>query len=608
MEFLLGCNYWASNAGTEMWRNFDACAIDRDLSLLSQNGVKHLRVFPNWRDFQPVTPIYENRGNLVGYEGNRSYYYIDEEMLERFSKFLDLCDRYGMRVIVGLVTGFMSGRMFVPTALLGKNIITDPMSQYFQQLFIKGFVNCFKDRDTIIAWDLGNECNEMENVKSHHEADAWIALISNAIKAADPSRPVISGMHYLNEENMWRFSTQAEFTDMLTTHPYPYWCEFTRIDKTMSPRTLLFSTIYTKYYAEMSGKPCMSEEMGTMGPMICSDENAGKYLRLNLYSLWANEATGALWWCGCDQTKLNTHPYTALMIERELGLLRNDGSPKPNLLEIKAFREFLNSIDFEISPAKKDAVCILSKKQTHWAVAYMTYLMSVKAGLNVNFTYCDNELPQSNLYMLPSITGTNVISKERYDELKARVYNGADLYISLQDGFLTELEEFVGVKVIDSFEYDTELTAELSGISIPFKRNRTVILSATSAQVFAYDSEGNPFATVNNYGKGRVFFVNAPLENMLTDTPNAYDTNNYMAYKSLLDTHIDKTVEIESDYVIHTLHPQDNGYIVVALNLSDKCVDPQITLANGYYLDTVYHGDVNSIDAFDACVFKITKI
>ena len=603
MEFLLGCNYWASNAGTEMWRNFDVCAIDRDLSLLAQNGVKHLRVFPNWRDFQPVTPIYENRGNLISYEGNRSYYYIDEEMLGRFSKFLDLCDKYGMKVIVGL----MSGRMFVPTALLGKNIITDPMSQYFQQLFIKGFVNCFKDRDAILAWDLGNECNEMENVKNHHEADAWIALISNAIKAADPTRDVISGMHYLNEENMWKFSTQAEFTDMLTTHPYPYWCECTRIDKTMSPRTLLFSTIYTKYYAEMSGKPCMSEEMGTMGPMICSDENAGKYLRLNLYSLWANDATGALWWCGCDQTKLNTNPYTRLMIERELGLLRNDGTPKPNLLEIKAFREFLNSIDFEISPAKKDAVCILSKHQAHWAVAYMTYLMSVKAGLNVSFTYCDSELPQSDLYMLPSITATNVISKGTYEELKERVYNGADLYISQQDGFLTELDEFVGLRVIDSFEYDTKSEAELSGAAIPFTRNRTVILTPTSAQVLSYDSEGNVFASVNNYGKGRVFFVNAPVESMLTNTPNAYDTNNYMVYKSLLDSHIDKTVTIDNEYVIHTLHPQGNGYVVVALNLTENEIDPQIKLAPGYEIDTVYHGDVHNIGAYDALVFKITK-
>ena len=35
MKYILGCNYWASNAGAEMWADFDPDAIDADLSLLS---------------------------------------------------------------------------------------------------------------------------------------------------------------------------------------------------------------------------------------------------------------------------------------------------------------------------------------------------------------------------------------------------------------------------------------------------------------------------------------------------------------------------------------------------------------------------------------------
>ena len=31
MDFLIGCNYWASNAGTEMWRNFEPDIIDKEL-------------------------------------------------------------------------------------------------------------------------------------------------------------------------------------------------------------------------------------------------------------------------------------------------------------------------------------------------------------------------------------------------------------------------------------------------------------------------------------------------------------------------------------------------------------------------------------------------
>lgn len=52
--FLLGCNYWNSASGTDMWKNWDESVIKADLAELKKIGVKHLRVFPNWRDFQPV--------------------------------------------------------------------------------------------------------------------------------------------------------------------------------------------------------------------------------------------------------------------------------------------------------------------------------------------------------------------------------------------------------------------------------------------------------------------------------------------------------------------------------------------------------------------------
>ena len=38
-EFLIGCNYWASNAGTEMWRQWEPETVREDLKVLSENGV-----------------------------------------------------------------------------------------------------------------------------------------------------------------------------------------------------------------------------------------------------------------------------------------------------------------------------------------------------------------------------------------------------------------------------------------------------------------------------------------------------------------------------------------------------------------------------------------
>lgn len=58
MSFLIGCNYWASNAGIEMWRQFDADVIRRDFKELKSYGIEYLRVFPLWRDFQVAEPFF----------------------------------------------------------------------------------------------------------------------------------------------------------------------------------------------------------------------------------------------------------------------------------------------------------------------------------------------------------------------------------------------------------------------------------------------------------------------------------------------------------------------------------------------------------------------
>ena len=61
--FMLGANYWASHAGLNMWHEWDAETIDSDLRRLSEHGVKVLRIFPLWSDFQPLIAI-ADCGNL----------------------------------------------------------------------------------------------------------------------------------------------------------------------------------------------------------------------------------------------------------------------------------------------------------------------------------------------------------------------------------------------------------------------------------------------------------------------------------------------------------------------------------------------------------------
>lgn len=412
----------------------------------------------------------------------------------------------------------MSRGLFVPTALYGKDVLTDATAIYFEQLFIKGFVNEFKCRDTIYAWDLGNECNCAGVVNNSFEAASWTATISNAIRAADSTRPVISGMHGLTIDGNWTIDTQAQFTDMLTTHP-----------------------------------------------------------------------------------------YTVNMVERELGLIDNTNTPKPTLCEMKKFAEFLANNDIKLPAAQEQGVCLLTKGQDHWAIAYMTYILSRQCGLNFKFADAfSGKLPESNLYLMPSVNGIAVMHKETFDELKQRIFDGADLYMSLGSAHLEGFENLVGLKVIDSYICGQGNKAIIDDKEIPIYRSTVRKYEPTTAEVIANDKNGNPFITVNKYGKGRVFFVDSPIEACLVGNHNAVHENTEKIYQTIFKDHIDALpAKVADNDIAVTYHPEKDGGYIVAINHSAKEKALNISLCNNLKIEKVIYGDIEIIKPYDACILKI---
>ena len=613
-KFILGCNYWASNAGTEMWKNWDEQAVRDDLAILSKNGVEYMRVFPNWRDFQPIIPLMEGQGKVMEYrlEGDiipDNPYYLDETMMSRFSIFCDICEEYNVKLIVGLLTGWMSGRLFIPAGLFGKNLYTDPVALLFEQRFIKGFVSRFKNKKSIYAWDLGNECNCMSPSDNNFVSESWTGIISNAIRANDNTRQVISGMHSLGADPLsnWSIEGQAEFNDILTTHPYPYWVGYARNDEIGTFRTTMHATCETKLYAGVGRKPCLVEETGTMGPMMCTNELAGDFLRCNMFSNWANGSLGVMWWCANEQTNLKTVPYTWNMCEVELGMIDADRKPKPVLCEMGKFSQFLDGLDFVLPKAKTDAVCILTQSQEQWGIAYMTYCLSKQSGMNIEFTYSNQELPESNVYLLPSIVMHWVMHGENYTKLKKRIYDGAVLYISNDDGILSGFEELTGLRVLDASLKNEKGYFEIDNEKIEFSRNRCYRITQKGAKIISYDNNKIPAVSEFDYGKGKVFYVNFPIEKMLLEEPNAFDKKYYKLYKRIFKNITEKhSVKSDNPYIAVTEHIEENNCYCVAVNHSPNCQKPEF-IFNNCNIDKVYYGNIDEIKPFDAVVFKYLR-
>lgn len=613
MEFKLGCNYWASNAGTEMWKQWDEGSVQRDFQTLVQKGVKYLRVFPNWRDFQPVTPLFTCEGKLYEYrmgEGELPVnpYYLDSKMLERFSRFCDLAEQYGIKLIVGIVTGWMSGRLFVPTALFGRNLFTDTKALLLEQKYVEGFVKALREKKAIYAWDLGNECNCMGEAPDSEAAENWTMLIANTIRANDNTRQIFSGMHSLGVESVWKIQDQAAHTDVLTTHPYLRYVPHCSRDWYLSERSLLHATCETKYYSEIGKKPCMVEEIGTLGPGMCDRETEANYLKVNLFSNWIHGAEGLLWWCANEQLHLTTPPYSWNMMERELGLLDRDGQPKPVLEQMEKFSKWLSGLDFELPKAENDGVCIVTKGQDQWGIAYMSYLLGKQVNINLEFAYGGQELPEAEWYLLPSLKGCEWMPDERFRALKKRVKEGASLYISNDDVVIAEFTELTGMTICDTAQRRETGSFLLDGESIFYERDRTRRLRSSKAEVLAEDEKGNPVFTVYAYGKGKVYYLNFPLEKMLLDQEDISEKKQYKIYSHMFASKLNKhVVECENPYIGITHHHRGNQCYAAVINYSGNRIETAYRIKEGYAVKRMIRGSLEEILPFETVIAELEK-
>ena len=608
MSFQLGCNYWASHAGIYMWRNWDKQVVQQDMEHLQKCGVRVLRVFPLWSDFQPLilaknNSFHEflhgdqplNRNTPEGAAG------VDPVMIQRFEEFLLLAKQYNMELIVPLLTGWMSGRMFFPPAFEGRNPITDYETVKWELRFVRYFVNRFKSFDHIIAWEAGNETNVMSFADEGWKQGnyyVWLSNIAGAIRSADPSRPVIAGIHGLTVHGDLgiTISEVGEICDVLTVHPYAAFVPHCNVDGYDTMRGKLHATTESIMYSHISGKSCLCEEIGHLGNSMGCDESSAQYLRANLYALWAHGSPGLLWWCAFDQEHLPYAPYDWCACEQELGLLRSDGTPKAMASEMLDFKNFVEK-QAPLPPYQQDAVCILSKNQDTWAVTYTVNLLCKQAGLDVKFADGEAVLPKAKVYLLPSVTA-DAIPKRTWKYLMEQVEQGATLYLSWQDAILAGFEKITGLKVIsNAMRQNPNATVSLPCLQteLALRNERRMKLTVyQDAEILGTEADGNPAFTCHTYGSGKVYFLSFPMERVLADQPRAFEnTEYYRLYQFMFSGIADRKITAKSSpQLAITEHPIDESRCTVVAQSYSPEGTYTLTVKAGWQLQSVEYGKV----------------
>lgn len=333
--FRLGINYWPARTAMRWWRDFDRAEVDRDFATIAAAKCDSVRIFLLWDDFQPAADR------------------VSHVALSRLVEVADIAAARGLRLVPTLFTGHMSGANWIPAWALGRagtsrfpivsgdtvalrlprNWYDDRAVMDAQALLAREAAAALRGHPALWAWDLGNENSNVCVPATRDLARSWLARMTSAIRASDPSSPITIGLHMedLEEDRRIGPAEAAEVGDFVCMHGYPLYAKWAR---TTSDAAL------PAYLAEVTrwlgGKEVFFEEFGMPSRSAQEEDAAARYVGEALEALREAGTTGAMLWCFADYVPeiWDRPPLDRAPHERFFGLWRADGSPKPAVRQL----------------------------------------------------------------------------------------------------------------------------------------------------------------------------------------------------------------------------------------------------------------------------------
>ncbi|MEK6794752.1 MAG: beta-galactosidase trimerization domain-containing protein [Spirochaetota bacterium] len=589
-RFLLGVNYWPRNRGPRMWSEWNEAEIDGEFGEIKAIGMNTVRIFPVWDDFQPLKEvgvgnkwreIVMRHDEMTTSIENPSM--IDERMMERFDTVLRLAKKHDLKLIVALMTGWMSGMLFDVAWRKDRNIYAAPFMLKWEMLYCGEFAKRYSGNNTIIGWEYGNEHNCFMQCPSGEAAWTWLRSIANELRVNDRDHPVISGMHslapYATDNTPWAIDASAASVDVFTVHPYPPFTPGCFMDSLNSMRPNLHATAESRFYASLGKKPCLCEETGTLGDTTLSEASSADFIRRRLFSLFANGDLGCIWWCGVDFTCGEKLPYRWVQMENDgLGLIDANKRVKPAGEEFRKFSAVVKDIK-RLPETKKRAAIVLRDREIgggeKWTLFYNAFVLAKQAGLEVDFIYPHDALEKYDLLICPSIAGHSNYFATNWNRIMKRAHDGATIFLSYDGGHFTRSSEVFGLDRVDrevaqamAMNADASAPKALAGLTISGKQDWRLSIREQSADVLMRWTDGTPAMTSKKYGKGTAVFLGAGIETIRANTPHALENDaSWKIYAYLKQTAgIRDAIELaDAPFIERTYHAisEREGYFTV---------------------------------------------
>lgn len=533
-----------------MWTRYDGRIVREELAVLAAHGCNVTRSFCYWPDFEPAP------GQL------------DEQVLERFSDFLQAHLETGLGTIPTFIVGHMSGQNWDPAWRNGRDLYRDVWMVSEQAWFAREIAKRFGDHQAIVGWLVSNEMPIYGGPATIEEITAWARLIVQSIRSAGVAHPVSLGdgawgIEVSGNDNGYSLRALAPIVDFAGPHVY--------IMSDDSVRQFMAAAVACELSGGF-GLPVILEEFG-LSSEFASEENAAHYYRQVLHTTLVAGARGWLAWNNCDYDDLKDQdPYRHHPFEMHFGITDRTGKPKAQLAEIKRFSALVRELSHNGWDPVASEVAIVVPEHFERTAPFSTpeyrkdvrdtlaqsYIAAREADLPVGFVRERDGIGNSaKLYLLPS---TKLITAPTVPHLLSLAEAGATVYLSYFAGstmtqrgsWVPWLDETFGVRhnlrygLADTIEKDkvtftfVEDLGELSaGTQLSFgvagsEGSRAFVpVKPGEARVLAVDDRERPALLERRVGSGAMVLCTYPIEHMASRAPHANPENSWRLYSEL---------------------------------------------------------------------------
>jgi endo-1,4-beta-mannosidase len=584
-----------------MWMHYDPAVVRDELQVLADHGCTVTRSFCYWPDFVPKPET------------------LDQQVLDRFSDFLDAHAELGLETIPTFIVGHMSGENWDPPWRNGRDLYRDVWLVGQQAWFVREIARRFH-RHAVAGWLLSNEMPLYGGRASIQEVTAWARILTQAVRAGGATQPISIGdgawgVEISGEDNGYSLRALAPLVDFFGPHSYPMQDD---------PVRQFLTPAFACELAGSLGRPVVLEEFGVSSD-FAADDHAAAYYRQVLHTSLLAGARGWLAWNNTDFDDLrHQDPYRHHVFELHFGLTDTRGRPKPQLRVLGEFAELIRSLSAAEWERVAGEAALLVPEHFERVLSFtepsyrqdlrdnllQAYVAAREADLPVELVRERDGIPGSaRLYLAPC---AKLLTSPGLDRLRELAEGGATVYASYFAGstatqrgpWLAWLDEIFGVRhrlrygLVDPIEDDevifqfvddlgdipegTRLTFRVAGE--PSAR-AFLPIEPLGAEVVALDGHGRPALLRHRLGAGWTVLCTYPIEHMAARTPGVNPEDTYRIYSALAEAAgVARPVRVDDPRVLVGRIRNEGGETALFLNTSPDTLSSQPVLS-GIELD-----------------------